>query len=95
MQEAVNLNHLRQVGLTAWEIQKLTQLAARGGEVPWYPRNYDPLTLRCMDGMITKRLVTIVDRSGALAVRLTDEGRTVVTQLDAMAVKPKVEVAST
>jgi helix-turn-helix protein len=91
---AIDLGHLRHVALTAFEVKTLTLLASSGGEVKWYPHIVKPLTAQCMDQLIEKRLVMIVDRSGVDAVRLTEEGRKVVAQLDAMAVKPKIEVAS-
>ncbi len=89
-----DLGHLRQVGLTHFEVQTITLLARSSGEVTWYPERVKPLTRQCMDQLIGKQLVAVLNRGGVLAIRLTDQGRSVASQLEAIDVKPKIEVAS-
>jgi hypothetical protein len=84
--------HLRQVGLTRFDIQLLSLLSKSGGEYP-VPETIEARAL--MQVTIDKGLVEIITRFGERSfIRLTDEGRTVLVQLEAMAVQPKVEVAN-
>ena len=90
MNSKIDRGHLKQVALNRFDIQLLSLLSKSGGEYPM------PDTVEARAGVeLTrlKNLVTVVERFGERPhVRLTDEGRTVVTQLEAMAVQPKVEV---
>ena len=90
MNSKIDRGHLRQVALTRFDIQLLSLLMRTGGEYPL------PETVEGRAGVEaarTKNLVAVVERHGERArVRLTDEGRIVLGQLEAMAVQPKVEV---
>jgi len=86
----IDRTHLKQVALTRFDIQLLSLLMRTGGEYPM------PDTVEARVGIEaarSKNLVTIIERPLERAqVRLTDEGRVVLAQLEAMAVQPKVEV---
>ena len=90
MNSKIDRTHLKQVALTQFDIQLLSLLMKTGGEYPM------PETAEARAGIAaarSKNLVTIIERVGERArVRLTDEGRVVLAQLEAMAVQPKVEV---
>ena len=90
MNSKIDRTHLKQVALTRFDIQLLSLLMRTGGEYPL------PETAEARAGIAASRaknLVTIIERVGERAhVRLTDEGRIVLAQLEAMAVQPKVEV---
>ena len=90
MNSKIDRAHLKQVGLTRFDIQLLSLLMKTGGEYPM------PETVEAQAGVElarSKNLVAIVERVGERKrVRLTDEGRIVLAQLEAMAVQPKVEV---
>jgi hypothetical protein len=86
----LDLAHLRQVKLTRFDMQLLSLLMKTGGEYP-VPETAEARAL--LNTTLAKNLVTIVERVGERPhVRLTDEGRVVLAQLEAMAVQPKVEV---
>jgi hypothetical protein len=88
----IDTAHLRQVALTRFDIQLLGLLMKSGGEYP-VPETVEGRAL--VETTRAKNLVEIVERFGERPhVRLTDEGRTVVAQLEAMNAQPKVEVAS-
>ena len=90
MNSKIDRTHLKQVALNRFDIQLLSLLMRTGGEYPM------PETAEAKANIAAcraKNLVTIVERVGERPhVRLTDEGRLVLTQLEAMAVQPKVEV---
>ena len=90
MNNKIDRTHLKQVALTQFDIQLLSLLMRTGGEYPM------PETAEARTGIAaarSKNLVTIIERVGERArVRLTDEGRIVLAQLEAMAVQPKIEV---
>ena len=90
MNSKIDRAHLKQVALTRFDIQLLSLLMRTGGEYPM------PDTAEARAGIAacrSKNLVTIIERVGERShVRLTDEGRLVLAQLEAMAVQPKVEV---
>ena len=90
MNSKIDRTHLKQVALTMFDIQLLSLLSKSGGEYPMP----DTIEGRArVELSRSKNLVEIVTRFGERPhVRLTDEGRTVVTQLEAMAVQPKIEV---
>src|SRR5207247_1497517 len=86
----IDPKHLRQVQLTRFDIQLLSLLSKSGGEYP-VPETMEARAL--VETTRAKRLVEIIERYGERPhVRLTDEGRTVLVQLEAMAIQPKVEV---
>ena len=90
MNSKIDRGHLKQVALNMFDIQLLSLLSKSGGEYP-VPETADARAR--LELTRAKNLVQIVERVGERPhVRLTDEGRTVVTQLEAMAVQPKVEV---
>lgn len=92
MSTKIDTKHLRQVALTQFDIQLLGLLAKSGGE---YPVPQTPQAQAMLQHTIAKNLVTIINRNGERPrVRLTDEGRVVVAQLEQMAVQPKLEVQS-
>ena len=90
MNSKIDRTHLKQVALNMFDIQLLSLLSKSGGEYP-VP---DTVEARARVELTrAKHLIEIVERFGERPhVRLTDEGRTVVTQLEAMAVQPKIEV---
>ena len=90
MNSKIDRGHLKQVALNMFDIQLLSLLSKSGGEYPM-PDTVEARTR--VELTRQKNLVTVVKRVGERdRVRLTDEGRTVVTQLEAMAVQPKVEI---
>ncbi len=92
MNSKIDRAHLRQVGLTRFDIQLLSLLSKSGGEYP-VPETIEARAL--LETTRAKGLVEVVTRFGERAfVRLTDEGRTVIAQLETMAVQPKVEVVN-
>lgn len=93
---SLDLDHLRSVRLTPMEVQTINLLAKSGGEITWYPKAVkNPETFARVDALQRRGLVQIVTRyPETLYLRLTDEGRTVAAQLEAMSVAPKVEIAS-
>lgn len=96
MTAPIDRGHLRQVGLNIAEVKTLTFLAQNSGETRWYGHIVQPDTQAMIDGLINKQLVELVSRfGGAIYLRLTDQGRAVAAQLEAMNVAPKVEVVNT
>jgi hypothetical protein len=88
----IDTAHLRRVALTRFDIQLLGLLMKSGGEYPM-PETLEGRAL--LETTRGKGLVEVVERYGERPlVRLTDEGRVVCSQLEAMAVQPKLEVAS-
>jgi len=82
--------HLKSVALNRFDIQLLSLLMKTGGE---YPMPDTPEAREGIKAAQAKNLVTVITRVGEHArVRLTDEGRIVLGQLEVMAVQPKVEV---
>lgn len=93
MTVAIDRSHMRQVGLSMPEVKTLTFLAQNGGEQRWYSEQVRPETTAMIDVLITKNLVELVQRyGGAIYLRLTDQGRSVAGQLEAMTVAPKTIV---
>ena len=90
MNSKIDRAHLKQVALNRFDIQLLSLLMRTGGEYPM------PETVEGQAGVKAcqaKNLVTIISRYGERDhVRLTEEGRIVLAQLEVMAVQPKVEV---
>lgn len=90
MNTKIDRTHLKQVALNMFDIQLLSLLSKSGGEYPM------PETVEARERVkltAQKNLVTIINRVGERPrVRLTDEGRLVLAQLETMAVQPKVEV---
>ena len=90
MNSKIDRVHLKQVALTRFDIQLLSLLMRTGGEYP-LPETADGQA--GVKAAQAKNLVTVITRYGERDhVRLTDEGRIVLAQLEAMAVQPKVEV---
>jgi DNA-binding MarR family transcriptional regulator len=95
MTAPIDRGHLRKVGLQLAEVKTLSFLAQSGGETRWYGHIVKPETQVMIDDLIGKQLVELVGRfGGAIYLRLTDQGRSVAAQLEAMNVAPKIEVAS-
>lgn len=93
MNSNIDRLHLKRVGLAIPELRLLGLLMQTGGE---YPMPETPQGRALVEVVRAKNLVTIVARFGERDhVRLTDEGRVVLAQLEAMAAQPKVEVEST
>jgi len=87
--------HLRTVSLVLPQQKFLEMLADRGGEIPWDWSKVNPQAKAMCADLINKGL--ILDREyllhagqarGALYLRLTDEGRSVVDQIKAMIIAP-------
>ena len=90
MNSKIDRTHLKQVALNRFDIQLLSLLMKTGGE---YAMPETAEGRAGVEGSRVKNLVTVIERVGERQrVRLTDEGRIVLTQLEAMAVQPKVEV---
>lgn len=90
MNAKIDRAHLKQVALTQFDIQLLSLLMRTGGE---YPMPETDEGRAGVERSRAKNLVAIVERYGERPrVRLTDEGRVVLAQLEQMAVQPKVEV---
>ena len=90
MNSKIDRTHLRQVALTQFDIQLLSLLMRTGGE---YPMPETPEARAGVAACGAKNLVTIIKRNGERdRVRLTDEGRIVLAQLETMSAQPKVEV---
>jgi hypothetical protein len=88
----IDTAHLRQVALTAFDIQLLGLLSKSGGE---YPVPETVVARALLEGTRDKGLVEVVVRYGARPfARLTDQGRAVVGQLESMAAQPKIEISS-
>lgn len=81
--------HLASVRVTHPQLKFLEFLAGRGGECPWDWAKCRPDVSAMVTDLINKRLVSEVEYTthasveGRLHVRLTDQGRSVVSQLDA------------
>lgn len=99
MTATIDRRHMRQVGLSLPEVKTLGVLAERGGDIRWNGdgvRPVRPETAMMIEGLVQKGLVELVERfGGAIHLRLTDQGRAVTAQLDAMNVAPKIIVNST
>lgn len=92
MSNKIDTAHLRRVALTEFDIKLLGLLMRTGGEYPM-PETVEGRAL--LETTRSKGLVEIVERYGErAAVRLTGEGRVVCSQLEVMAVQPKLEVRS-
>ncbi len=90
MSNKIDTAHLRQVALTGFDIQLLGLLMKSGGEYP-LPETLEARAL--LERTRNKGIVEIVERFGSRPfVRLTDQGRAVVGQLETMAKQPKIEV---
>ena len=90
MNSKIDRVHMKQVALTRFDIQLLSLLMKTGGE---YAMPDTPEAKAGIAGTAQKNLVTVIQRPGEHPrVRLTDEGRTVLAQLEVMAAQPKVEV---
>jgi len=88
----IDLAHLRQIKLTKFDIQLLSLLMKSGGEYP-VPETEEARAL--LETTRVKGLVEIVERYAERPhIRLTDEGRLMLGQLEAMAVQPKLEVVN-
>jgi DNA-binding MarR family transcriptional regulator len=96
MTAPIDRGHMRHVGLTLPEVKTLGLLAEQGGDIRWYGERVKPETNLMIDVLIGKGLVELVTRfGGAIHLRLTDQGRAVAAQLEAMNVAPKVVVNTT
>ena len=90
MNAAIDRLHLKKVALTAFDIRLLGLLMRTGGEYPMPETDEGKAGVKAAQ---VKNLVTIVARNGERPhVRLTDEGRVVLAQLEQMNAQPKVEV---
>ena len=90
MNSKIDRGHLKQVGLSQFDIRLLSLLKQTGGE---YTMPETPEAKMGIAMAAQKNLIQIIQRPGENPrVRLTDEGRLVLSQLDVMAVQPKVEV---
>lgn len=84
-----------QVGLSRFDMDTLKGLVARGGETGWYPQsgNKSERFFTAVQSMIDRGLVIIIERPlVGQFMRLTDKGRNVAAQLEAMDVAPKIQV---
>lgn len=91
MNSKIDTAHLRRVALTEFDIKLLGLLMRCGGEYPM-PETVEARAL--LESTRNKGLVEVVARYGERSrVRLTAEGRVVCSQLETMAVQPKLEVA--
>ena len=92
MNKKINTAHLRSIGLTEFDTKLLGLLMKCGGEYPMPETAQGRAAVETTRG---KGLIEVVQRFGIRSfVRLTDEGRAVCAQLEAMTVQPKLEVVS-
>lgn len=92
MNSKIDTAHLRRAALTGFDIYLLGLLMKSGGE---YAMPETPEARALLEGTCGKGLVEVITRYGERPhVRLTAEGRVVCTQLEVMAVQPKVEVVN-
>jgi hypothetical protein len=89
-------NLLRKVRVTTPELKMLEYIADRGGEIPWDWSKCAPPAKAMIANMINNELV--IEREyvthaaqlvGELKLRLTDQGRAVLAQIQAVTVKAK------
>lgn len=90
MNGKIDRTHLKRVALTRFDIQLLTLLMQTGGE---YAMPATAEGRAGVEGSRAKNLVTVIERHGeGPRVRLTDEGRIVLAQLEQLASQPKIAV---
>lgn len=90
MSSKIDRTHLKQVALTRFDIQLLSLLMKTGGE---YAMPDTPEAKAGIAMAAQKNLVCVIQRPNEHPrIRLTDEGRVVLTQLETMAGQSKVEV---
>jgi len=83
--------HLREVKLNTWEIKFLEYIKDRGGEVDF---RFERVTENCKNAiwaLYYKQLITIERRTGLVEghvsdIRLTDQGRAILSSLEDMRV---------
>ena len=75
-----NVGILTHVRLTSVEAQMLKFIAERAGEIPWNWGNCRPDVAAMMQGLVGKGMVS--DLAASQRIRLTDQGRSAVSQID-------------
>lgn len=90
----VDSAHMRQVGLSYAELKIIGLLAQNGGEFLWKPEyaQNEAEQRAYIAKLEAKQLITRDQRDNRTYIRLTDQGRSVAAQLEAMMIAPKVEV---
>jgi hypothetical protein len=93
------LDRLRAVGLSPFDVKVLSTMMETGGEFPFYVDRLKPETrdiqIAGMNSLIARDLIEVdVSRSSGhrWMVRLTDNGRAVCAELEKMSAKKPVEV---
>lgn len=95
MTASIDRGALRHAGLSGFDIKTIKGLVDRGGETAWYPHNKPGWLFVAVESMIARDLVVVVERPlQGMFMRLTDFGRFMAEQLEAMDVAPKIEVVS-
>jgi len=95
---ALDRKALRHAGLSAFDIKTIKNLVERGGETGWYPHagNKPEWLFVAVQSMVDRDIVVIVERPlQGMFMRLTDFGRFLAGQLEAMDIKPQIIVNST
>lgn len=99
MRDQHELGRVRSAGLSPYDIKVLTTMAETGGEFPFYIDRCAPeardLHVAGMNSLANRGLIEVDESRSTLSrwiLRLTDNGRAVVAQLDKMNAKPTVEV---
>jgi hypothetical protein len=93
------LDRLRAVGLSPFDVKVLSTMMETGGEFPFYVDRLKPETrdiqIAGMNSLIARDLIEVdTSRSSGhrWMVRLTDNGRAVCAELEKMSAKKPVEV---
>lgn len=99
MRDQHELGRIRSVGLSPYDIKVLTTMSETGGEFPFYIERCSPeardLHVAGMSSLANRGLIEVDEARSTVSrwiLRLTDNGRAVVSQLDKMNVQPRVEV---
>ena len=80
----IDLGLLRQVALTAFDVNTIKVLMKTGGEALWNASIVKPETKAMIQLMIDKKLIEMVERPlEPTKIRLTDIGRSAAAQIEA------------
>jgi hypothetical protein len=93
------LDRVRSVGLSPYDINVLSTMMETGGEFPFYIDRVEPemrdIHIAGMSSLANRGLIAVDEARSTTdrwILRLTDNGRAVCAQLEKMRVKPQVEV---
>lgn len=99
MSDRRELDRVRSVGLSPYDIKVLTTMMETGGEFPFYIERCSPevrdMHVAGMSSLANRGLIEVDEVRSTVnrwILRLTDNGRAICTQLEKMNAKPRVEV---